>query len=259
MGVTYTGAFSPFGVSNLNPHELIKGMSLASGGIMRSNPDGSNLELVAWGFRNPVQMKFDRFDQLYILNQGYDNRGSRPIANAPDELHLLRPETWYGWPDYAGGEPVTLPRFTPEGGPRPDTLLLSIPSVPPLPYATFTPNSNITGFDFNLNPQFGQVGDAYIAEFGDIQYGVSGEIVRSGVGHRITRVDMNNGQVTTFAINKSGFPAFSPVEGGLGRPSDVAFGPDGAMYVTDFTSTILENLNEFIPNTGVIWRFSRSN
>jgi glucose/arabinose dehydrogenase len=257
MMVAYTGAFSAYDIPNLNPHELIKGRLQASGSIMRSNLDGSNLEMVAWGFRNPIQMKFDRFGQLYILNQGYDNRGSRPIANAPDELQLLSSSTWYGWPDYAGGEAITLPRFTPEGGPKPDLLLLSIPSIPPRPYATFTPDSNIMGFDFNLNSRFGQVGDAYIAEFGAIQYGITGEIIRSGVGHRVSKVDMTNGQVTTFAINKSGFPSFSPVEGGFGSPSDVAFGPDGAMYITDYSTTILENLNEFIPNTGVIWRISK--
>lgn len=236
----YTGAFSPFAIPNMQRFEVVKGAILASGSILRSNPDGSDLEMVAWGFRNPVQMKFDGLDRMYISNQGYDNRGSRPIANAPDELHLLIPGTWYGWPDYTEGQQITQSRYTPEGGRQPELLLANLPSVPLRPFAVFPPDSNIMGFDFNYNPNFGTVGDVYIAEFGSIQYSSTSGIITSGVGHRITKVDMSNDQISTFAINKSGFPAFSPTEGGFGRPADITFGPDGAMYVADFTSTILE-------------------
>ena len=252
-----TGAFQPFGVPINRSVELVESTLLASGSILRANPDGSEMELVAWGLRNPVQLKYDSFNQLYITNQGYNIRGSRPIANAPDEFQLLIPGAWYGWPDYAGGEPVNQPKFTPEGAGQPSLLLASIPSIPPKPVAEFQMDSNIMGFSFNTNPSFGTVGEAYIAEFGSIRYGTTGELIRSGIGHRISRVNPLSGQVTTFAINKSGFPAISPLEGGLGRPTDVAFGPDGAMYITDFAATTLQNLGEYLPNTGVIWRISR--
>jgi hypothetical protein len=46
-----TGAFSPFGVPTYRG-EYIKGIVKASGSILRANPDGSQLELVAWGLRN---------------------------------------------------------------------------------------------------------------------------------------------------------------------------------------------------------------
>lgn len=254
---TLTGAFKPFGVPNTRPIEVIEGRLKASGSILRANPDGTDLELVAWGLRNPVQLNYDSFNQLYISNQGCENRGSRPIANALDEIQLLSPGAWYGWPDYTGGIPVNQSRFTPEGGEIPALLLASIPSVPPSPVAVFPSVSHIMGFDFNKNPAFGPVGEAYVAEFGQIRYRTSGELIRSGYGHRISKVDVIYGQVSTFAINKTGFPALAPFEGGLGRPTDVRFGPDGAMYVSDFTSTILQNPYEYQPNTGVIWRIIR--
>jgi glucose/arabinose dehydrogenase len=252
-----TGAFRPFGVPLTSSIEVIDGRLRASGSILRANLDGTDLELVAWGLRNPVQLNYDSFNQLYLTNQSYDIRGSRPIANALDEFQLLTPGAWYGWPDYTGGMPVNQPRFTPEGAEQPALLLASIPSIPPRPLAVFQADSNIMGFEFNSNPSFGQVGEAYVAEFGSIRYGATGELIRSGVGHRITKVDPIHGQVSTFAINKSGFPAITPLEGGLGRPTDVTFGPDGAMYVTDFTATTLQNPDEYLPNTGVIWRISR--
>jgi glucose/arabinose dehydrogenase len=253
----FTGAFSPFGIPNLQSREMLKGWIQASGSVLRANLDGSDLELVAWGLRNPVQMNFDSNNRLFITNQGYDNRGSRPIANAPDEFQILIPGAWYGWPDYAGGKKVAQPRFTPEGKLEPNLLLANIPSIPPIPFAIFPSDTNIMGFDFNYNPQFGIVGDAYIAGFGVVEYDVLGEGIRSGVGHSIIKVDMNTGQTSTFAINKSGFSAFASAVGGFGRPTDVVFGPDGAMYITDFTSTVLEDPDVFLPNTGVLWRISK--
>lgn len=253
----YTGAFSAFGVPNSNEYKMEEGRIQASGSILRCNLDGSNLELVAWGLRNPVKVKFDRFSRLIISNQGLDNRGSRPIANGLDELHLLKEKTWYGWPDFVAGEPVTMPRFTPVGGRPPQLLLETVPSVPPSippdPIATFPAGSTIMGFDFNYNADFAPVGDAYIAQFGRVRFEESKDFIRSGVGHRVIKVNMNTGETTTFAINKSGFPQ----EEGLGRPSDVVFGPDGAMYVSDFAADKQEFPNVYLPSTGVIWKISK--
>lgn len=254
-----TGAFSSYGEPN-SPHEIRKGIIKASGSILRANPDGTELELVSWGLRSPSYMKFDEEGRLFVSNNGYDVRGSRPIANAPDEFHLITPGLWYGWPDYAGGEPVTSERFTPEGGNSLEFLLMNHPNIPPRPFAIFPPESTIIGFDFNYNPDFGPRGDAYIAEFGSALPSTYANATRqfAGTGHRISRIDMFSGGVTTFAINKSGFSATLTKEGGFGRPADVAFGPDGAMYIVDMGLNYPEDTDLFIPNTGVIWRVYRT-
>lgn len=253
MGSAITGAYSPFGVPNIQQFEMKESIIFASGSVLRANLDGSNIELAAWGLRNPFYMKFDSTNRLIISNQGMDSRGSRPVANALDELHLFIPGAWYGWPDYSGGEPVTLPRFTPIRGRQPELLLATIPSVPPKPIAVFPTGSTIMGFDFNKTLDFGPIGDIYIACFGRIQYEEADEYIRSGVGHRIMRVNIINGEISTFAINKSGFPE----EQGLGRPTDVVFGPDGAMYVSDMSIADINIPNVYMPNTGVIWRIKK--
>jgi glucose/arabinose dehydrogenase len=253
MSPAITGAFSPFGVPNVQQHEVKAGSLLASGSVLRANLDGSNLELVAWGLRNPFYMKFDNLNRLIISNQGMDARGSRPIANALDELFLYVQGAWYGWPDYSGGEPVTMPRFTPIRGRKPELLLETIPSNPPSPTAVFPTGSTIMGFDFNETVDFGPIGDIYIACFGRVRYEESSEYIHSGVGHRIMRVNVLNGEILTFAINKSGFPE----EAGLSRPSDVVFGPDGAMYITDMAIANIEVPNVYQPNSGVIWKISK--
>jgi glucose/arabinose dehydrogenase len=254
----YTGAFSPFGVPNIS-NETKKGVVKASGTILRANRDGTELELVAWGLRNPIHIRFDRRFRLFAANRGYDVRGSRPIANAPDEFHIVTPGVWYGWPDYCAGEPVTLPRFAPEGRRNLEFLLLNHPNIPPKPVAEFQPHSSIMGFDFNYNNRFGPYGDVYIAEFGTfgpITMGRSAPY--DGIGFRLSRIDMNSRQVSTFASNKSGLPASVTGDGGFGRLVDAKFGPNGDLYILDNGISDRINQERTVPNTGMIWRVTRS-
>lgn len=252
--VASTGAFSPYGIPNL-PFETRRRYIKASGSILKSNLDGSNLEQVAWGFRNPSYLKFDDGGQLFVVNNGYNAVGSRPIDNATDDCYYVMPGLWYGWPDYCGGEAVNLPRFTPSGGVRPELILKNQPNIPPRPFVTFPTNTNIRGFDFNYNKNFGPYGEVYVAEYGSTIHTTIGEpISYAGAGHRISKINMKSRTISTFAINKSGFPASISREGGFERPSHLTFGPDGTMYVVDLGLNANNNPDAFIPNTGVIWR-----
>jgi len=253
---TYTGAYSPFGVPSKS-YDMEKGIVRASGSILRANLDGSNLELVAWGLRNPFRLKFDIYDRLFSTNHGSDVRGSRPIDNSPDEFQFIMPGLWYGWPDYTGGLPVTLPRFKAEGKAQPQFLIANPPMVPPKPIAIFTPHSAIMGFDFDYNSEYGPYGDAYIAEFGSEAPETTGGKPLPGVGHRISRINMQTGETSDFAINKSGFAASHTGDGGFERPIDVVFGPDKAMYILDFAVTPEDEPDEFYPRSGVIWRITK--
>ncbi len=248
-----TGAYSPFNVPT-KPYETVKGQQMASGSILRANPDGSCLELLAWGLRNPFRMKFDRFGRLFLGNHGMDVRGSRPVENSPDEFHLLMPGTWYGWPDYTGGLPLTLPMFKPVNGPQPQFLLARHPMRPPRPFAVFADHSAIMGFDFDHFGLFGPRGDAYIAEFGSEAPETTGGRPDPMVGHRVSRIDMKTGQVCPFVINKSGMAASESGSGGLERPIDVIIGPCGSMYIVDFSLNKPGEPDEFVPETGVVWR-----
>lgn len=255
--ITYTGAYSPYGIPNM-PYEARKGVIKASGSILKANLDGTQLELVAWGFRHIPALKFDHNDNLCATNQGYNIRGSRPIANAQDEFHYITPGIWYGWPDYVGDEPITQKRFQPEGATQPTFLFTNPPNIPPKPFAIFAASSTVMGFAINYNVEFGPVGDIYVAELGNMwSRSPRDNTPYIGTGHKISKIDATSGEVTTFVINKSGFPYVLSGEGAFGRPIDVVFGPDGAMYVLDIGISIKDQFNIFIPHTGVIWKITR--
>src|SRR5215207_9607626 len=83
-GPAITGAFKPFGTPS-RPGEVVPGRLPCNGAVFRMPPEGGRLELVAWGFRNPFGLTF-RDGELYVSDNAYDRRGSRPVFGAGDLL-----------------------------------------------------------------------------------------------------------------------------------------------------------------------------
>jgi glucose/arabinose dehydrogenase len=159
-----TGAFHPFGVPSV-PGEIIPGQLLSNGVIYRANPDGSDLEIVADGFRNPFGLGFSSDGRLFATSNGYDFRGSRPIEGDWDPFYEVIPG-WYGFPDFPSGLPVTLPYFKPPGHPQPEFVLAKPPPIAAQPLIRFTPHAATQKFDFCTNEIFSSTNDIFFAQFG---------------------------------------------------------------------------------------------
>lgn len=109
------------------------------------------------------------------------------------------------------------------------------PGAPPAPVAILGVHFSSNGFDFSRNPEFGYVGQAFIAQFGD-QSSTSGKVL-APVGFKVVRVDPATGIVQEFAANKGSQngPASKIGGGGLERPVAARFDPRGAaLYIVDF-------------------------
>jgi hypothetical protein len=127
-----TSGYSNFGEDRRNEvipaFEGATSPGMCTGAILRariSDPQNT-IEPVAWGFRNPYGLRFSPKDhplkgQLLISENGEDERGARPVANAPDRVAIARqgpngrPE-FHGWPDRFGFLDSTQSVFNPETG-----------------------------------------------------------------------------------------------------------------------------------------------
>ena len=79
-GMVETGAFSDFG-RKTEAGQRIAARVPCTAAVLRCNPDGSELELFAWGLRNVYGLGFTPDGRLLATDQGADDRGSRPIGN----------------------------------------------------------------------------------------------------------------------------------------------------------------------------------
>lgn len=249
-----TGPFLPFGTP-ASMDQVVPGRLPCNGAIFRLAPAGGAIELVAWGLRNPFGLAFAPDGALYATDNAYDNRGSRPVFGAGDLLWRVERGAWHGWPDFHGAAPLADQRYRPPGEDAPTPVLAEHPNRPPSPAAVFAVHSSSNGLDFSHDPIFGHVGQAFVAQFGDMAPEVGK--VWAPVGYRVVRVDVESGVITSFAENRAGRgPASYLGGGGLERPVAVRFDPAGrALYVVDFgVMTMGEEGPEPRPQTGVLWR-----
>lgn len=250
-----TGAYVPFGTLT-EEGRLVEGQTPCGGAVFRVPPEGGAPDLVAWGLRNPFGLAFSPEGRLYVTDNGYDVRGSRPAWGTGDYLWRIEEGLWYGWPDFAGGVP--LREFEPPGRDAPLFILAEHPNEPPHPAALLGVHSSSNGLDFSRSAAFGYEGDAFIAQFGDMAPQV-GKVL-APVGFQIVRVDVDEGVVYGFAENQEGKgPASKLGGGGLERPVGARFSPDGAaLYVVDFgVMTMSEHGPNPRPGTGVLWKITR--
>lgn len=254
-----TGAFLPFGVSS-TPGQVIPGRIPCSGSLLRMRADGGPLELIAWGFRNPFGLAFSERGTIYVSDNGYDVRGSRPVFGAPDLLWEVDPNAqsiWHGWPEFSGHHKISRKRFAPPGKPTPPRLLAEYPGHPPKPHVKLGVHSSSNGIAVDSSG-FSSEGAIFVAQFGDMAPMV-GKVL-SPVGYKVVRVDRQSGAVTDFAANKGDAigPASWAGNGGLERPIDVEFSPNGgSLYVVDFGVMVIGNKGPIpLERTGVLWRIT---
>ena len=255
-----TGAFSPFGTAT-SPGQVIRGRVPCNGAILKIPLAGGAPQLVAWGLRNPFGLAFSSRGELFVTDNQYDARGSRPVFGTGDLLWKVEEGKWHGWPERFGTLALhEHDSLAPPGDPRVARLIDPYPNDAVEPAARLGVHSASTGLDFSRSARFGHEGDAFIAQFGDMAPGV-GKVL-SPVGFKVVRVEVGEGIVHDFAVNRgeTNGPASFIGGGGLERPTAVRFDPSGeSLYVVDFgVMTVGPQGPEPRPETGVLWRIRRT-
>ncbi|MBL9137461.1 MAG: HEAT repeat domain-containing protein [Verrucomicrobiales bacterium] len=184
-----------------------------TGGVLRMNPDGTELEVFATGLRNPQEIAFDELGNLFTVDNDGDLADERErfvfIAEGSDSgwrLHWQFRES--GWARYTG-----QPTYNPWIDER-----LWVPHFPGQPAHILPPISNysIGPGSFQYNPGTALT-DAYRGHFFLIQYPVA-KVTAFQARPKGAGFEMANEH--TFV---SGMMA-----------SCLAFSPDGALFIGDW-------------------------
>lgn len=253
-----TRGFNAFGEDS----KTVKGQTKASGTVLRMNQDGSGLEVYAWGLRNPYGLVWAPDGQLYVTDNAYDERGSRPIANARDNIYQIKQNGWYGFPDYSSGIPVTDAQFRSARGPAIKFLMKDHPEVEK-PWMTRPENSAATKFDFSTSDKFGHKGHMFLAEFGSGTPATAADPNMNG--YRVIRINPQTKETEPFLQTRA-----TPEElekgtvTGPRRPVEAKFSSEGdVLYIVDIGAIgfDLAGAGPFptpVPGTGVIWKITKT-
>lgn len=183
----------------------------------------------------PYGLAWTSDNRLIASENGFDDRGSRPIDNAPDTLWEINQGAWYGWPDFASGMPITDQRFKPSNKGSNDMLMAEHPLIPK-PLLLRPPHSAMTQLAISKSQEFGYVGRLFLGEFGDMAP-LTGSVDQP-TGYGVYSVDLATNRVASFVKTK--VAALGPkgleyvATAGLKRPVDVYFSPSGnTLYIDD--------------------------
>jgi glucose/arabinose dehydrogenase len=281
--LVHTSGYSPFGTTNKGGTVPAFTGALHSGvcdgAILRAKLHGGNptatIEPFSWGYRNPYGIRFAPANHalsggLFVTENGEDERGARPVNNAPDRLAIARQNPdgspdYHGWPDRFGFLDSTQAVFNPVGGPGDDLCaasLLPFPmcialvlanDVPVKPVLDHPPQAITAplalepadvadvGVDF-VPDSFatGAVrrGGALIAREGD--FGFSKGNGEPELGHDVELVNFSEPgeplalSQQVFARNTNSEQSFPDGLHGINRPTNLRFGPDGCAYLVDY-------------------------
>lgn len=279
-----TGVYVPLGTQT-ERGQIIKGQKICNGAFYRCNPDGSNLERIAWGFRSSFGYRFSPDGRLYTTQNSANPMKPRGIRFDYESVYEVVPGEWYGWPDFYSGIPITDQRFKVLEGKNEFVLteethrrLLNGKRTPRQPVARLPVHSAAQGLVFG-RVAFGISPDEIlVAEMGSIvplyknaEWPPSElkdkkipeekpEGVRMGwPGFKVVRVNIRTGETQDFIANRSGKPASASNREGLERPVQLEWGRDGSLYIVDFgrIDFTSQGMNAH-PNTGKIWRVTQS-
>jgi putative membrane-bound dehydrogenase-like protein len=200
-----------------------------SGGVFRCDPDGSNLEEVYSGLRNPQELAFDAYGNLFTCDNNADawdtgrlvylleggdsgwNHGHQVLMNFRNQLELRTPVyTHPGHKEIPMNPWMTEAIWEPEHEGRPAYAL------PPVDKVSWGPSGLVYNYGVTAMP------DRYAGHFLICNFGGS------------------NGDLEAFSVKESG-SGFSLAHKevfmvGLVN-TDVEFGPDGRMYLSCFNNS----------------------
>lgn len=200
--------------------------------ILRAKKDGTSRAIFASHLRNTIGFDWEPgTGRLYGADHGIDWLGDE---EQPEEFNLIEKGKNYGWP-YV----YAFSSFNPHMNPPEGITLAEWAKMSTEPLAGYTAHSAPMQMAFKAGNGWPAEykGDAFIAMRGSWNR-------RPPSGYEVARVDFERGQPVKVEPFLSGFLSEgSDGYSTLGRPTGLAFGPDGAMFVGDDTNGVLYRIS----------------
>ena len=189
--------------------------------ILEYTPEGKFVKIYASGIRNPVGLAINpTTGALWCSVNERDNLGDNLV---PDYITSVKENGFYGWPWFYIGQHVDSRAKLPRPADKTEASVI-------VPDVLLQPHSASLGMTFYDGTQFPKEyrGDAFAAEHGSWNRAVKS-------GHEVVRVPLTKGKSS--GVYEDFLTGFVTADGTpWGRPSGVAVGKDGSLYVTDDAS-----------------------
>ncbi len=200
-----------------------------TGGVFRCDPDGSNLEEFHTGLRNPQELAFDAYGNLFTCDNNADawdtgrlvyvveggdsgwHHGHQVLMNFRNPLKLRTPDY-----DHPGHKRIPINAWTAEALWEPHREGRPAHALPPIEKVSWGPSGLVYNYGVTTMPER-YAEHFWVCNFGGAKGDLEAFTVKeSGAGFALGRKEV-------FMV-------------GLGN-TDVEFGPDGRMYLSCFNNS----------------------
>lgn len=111
IGYNSNYGFLPFG-TKCEEGQKIKENIISNASILRYDLNSKEFVTYATGIRNVEGLAIDSLGKLTAIIGGMEDCGVRPVKDDVDYIYDIKEKSWYGWPDFSGGDPIISPRFS---------------------------------------------------------------------------------------------------------------------------------------------------
>lgn len=111
FGEGNTGVFKKYGEKNTEG-EKIKGENIGNSAIYEIDLEKKEAKLFASGIKNILSWDLNSKDEIIGTIEGLEPEGPRGALRDTDHIYKITKGTWYGWPDYSGGDKINSSKFS---------------------------------------------------------------------------------------------------------------------------------------------------
>lgn len=278
-----TGAYVALG-DTTRQGQLIEGQPICNGAFFRSDLDGENIERIAWGLRSSFGYRYGPEGKLIATMNSANPMPPRGLFFDYETVYEIQEGEWYGWPDFFSGLPITDERFGVKEAEREFVLtsethqkLLKGNDRPVQPIAKLPVHSASQGLVFGKNAFEVSPNNILVANFGTIVPEFKSDefqesrpedfppeekapdgVAYNWPGFNVQQVNLETGETSDFIYNETTLPASANNDGGLERPIQLEWGPNGDLYIVDFGVVNFDKSGMSAQqSTGIIWKVTR--